>query len=109
MKGDRRTDEKMKTKVSIFLTRSSPVQLGYDPQPSSLRQSPADFNKSLAADALSASTSLRIVSFCSRALVFLWGITVPPLSDPGREYDTGLTNQNILFLSYKVIGSRMGM
>lgn len=78
MKGDRRTDEKMKTKVSGFHS-PDPVlySSGYDPQPSSL-DSPGRLQQiPLAADALSASTSLRIVSFVAELWFSLWGITVP--------------------------------
>lgn len=82
MKGDR-TDEKTKTKVLIFHS-PDPVlhSSAMIPTPRLWDSSQQTFNKSLAADALSACTSLRIVSFCCRALVFPLGNHSSPTVRP---------------------------
>lgn len=86
------------------LSRSSPVRLSYT---SSLQlfDSPLQvFNKSPAADVLFVSSSFSTVSFCSSNWIFSFREShFAHCQTLRREYDIGLTNQNILFLSYTVI------
>lgn len=87
------------------LSRSSPVQLSYT---SSLQlfDSPLQvFNKSPAADVLFVSSSFSTVSFCSSNWIFSFREShFAHCQTLRREYDIGLTNQNVLFLRYTVIG-----
>lgn len=86
-------------------SRPSPLQLSYT---SSLQlfDSPLQvFNKSLAADVLFVSSSFSTVSFCSSNWIFSFREShFAQCQTLRREYDIGLTDQNILFLSYMVIG-----